>query len=59
MLVQDNENFPTLPGENRARDPPNTIKIGRSKLDGGEFDPHLWHENFLCPGRAWFLLLPS
>ena len=28
MLARDNENFRT-PGENRTRDPPNTIRIGR------------------------------
>ena len=26
---------------------------------GREFDSRQGHENFLCPGRAWFLLLPS
>ena len=26
---------------------------------GREFDFRPGHENFLCPGRAWFLLLPS
>ena len=29
MVARDNENFRTL-GENRTRDPSNTIKIGRS-----------------------------
>ena len=28
-------------------------------MEGREFDSRLWHENFRCPGREWFLLLPS
>ena len=27
--------------------------------EGREFDSRPGHENFRCPGRAWFLLLPS
>ena len=61
MLARDNENFPTL-GENRTRDPPNTIKIGRSNhctradnslyppctaTKGREFDSRPGYENFL------------
>ena len=32
--------------------------VGKMK-PGREFDSRLGHENFLCPGQAWFLLLPS
>ena len=32
--------------------------VGKTK-QGGELDSRQGHENFLCPGRAWFLLLPS
>ena len=32
--------------------------VGKMK-PGREFDSRLGLENFLCPGRAWFLLLPS
>ena len=32
--------------------------VGKMK-PGREFDSRPGHENFLCPGRAWFLLLPS
>ena len=28
-------------------------------MEGREFDSRPGHENFRCPGRAWFLLLPS
>ena len=32
--------------------------VGKMKL-GHETNSHPGHENFLCPRRAWFLLLPS
>ena len=61
MLARDNKNFCTLPGYNRTRDPANTKRLDvlTTEPEGHEFDPHPGHENFLCPGRAWFLLLPS
>ena len=54
MLVRDNEKFRTLPGENRARDPPNAIQIGRSKLDGGEFDLTSGMKISFVPGEHGF-----
>ena len=36
-----------------------SIVDGTMKRGGREFDSRPGHENFLCPGRAWFLLLPS
>ena len=45
MLARDNETFRTL-GKNRTRDPPNTIKIGRSNHWAGgsrvRFSPRAW-----------------
>ena len=61
MLARDNENFRTL-GENGTHDPPNTIclsDVPTTEPEGREFDSCLGHGNFLNPGRAWFLLLPS
>ena len=36
-----------------------SIVDGKMKRGGREFDSRPGHKNFLCPGRAWFLLLPS
>ena len=61
MLARDNENFRTL-GENCTHDPPNTAcssHVPTPEPEGREFDSGQGHGNFLCPGRAWFLLLPS
>ena len=62
MLAWDKENFRT-PGENcQTHDPPNTTclsNVTTTEPEGREFDSCLGHGNFLCPGRAWFLLLPS
>ena len=61
MLARDNENFRT-----RARIELTTLRILQVyrtfqplNRDGREFDSCPGHGNFLCPGRAWFLLLPS
>ena len=60
MLARDKGNF-HAPGKDRPCDPPVQwlerpifIVFGGSRV---RFLPG--HRNFLCPGRAWFLLLPS
>ena len=60
MLAQDKGNFHAL-GKNWTHDPPNTTclsDVPTTEPEGREFDSCRGHGNFLCPGRAWFLLLP-
>ena len=61
LFARNKENFRTL-SENRTHDPPNTTclsDVPTTEPEGREFNSCLGHGNFLCPGRAWFLLLPS
>ena len=64
LLARDNENVRS-PGENWTHDPPNTTclsDVPTTEPEGREFDSCPGHgnlTNFLCLGRAWFLLLPS
>ena len=59
MLARDNEKFRTQ-GENWTHDPPNTISdVPTTEPEGREFDSGPGLGNFLSPGRARFLLLPS
>ena len=59
MLARDKGNFQALV-ENQTRDPPvQWLERPIWYLEGREFNSRHGYEIFRCPGRAWFLLLPS
>ena len=62
MLARDKGNFQARVDlvENRTRHPPvQWLERPIYYSEGREFNSRLGYEIFRCPGRAWFLLLPS
>ena len=59
MLAQDKGNF-HAPGESRTHDPAVQWLVHPIWYsEGHKLNSRLGYENFRCPERAWFLLLPS